>query len=163
MSKDLSIRDQLEIERVNFYDNDHCNAVKRLMRIYMLDPMGGTVPFNQKQENDLIEGLRDQANLVALLACLGNEYVGLINTFVNFSTFAARRFINIHDLVVDYRYRHNNVGRLLMAAIEKEATELGCSKITLEVREDNFVAQNLYKKMGFAQANPNMYFWVKMM
>jgi len=34
-------------------------------------------------------------------------------------------------------------------------------KITLEVREDNEAALALYRKMGFTECEPNMYFWTK--
>jgi ribosomal protein S18 acetylase RimI-like enzyme len=49
----------------------------------------------------------------------------------------------------------------LMNEISKKAEELKCSKITLEVREDNYQAQNLYKKMGFDDSEPKMLFWSK--
>jgi ribosomal protein S18 acetylase RimI-like enzyme len=44
------------------------------------------------------------------------------------------------------------VGRLLLAAVERKARELGCCKVTLEVLENNRRARELYAAVGFAQA-----------
>jgi ribosomal protein S18 acetylase RimI-like enzyme len=68
---------------------------------------------------------------------------------VGFSTFAARLLINIHDLAVIPEYRGRGIGRLLLEAVEAKGHELGCCKLTLEVREDNQRAQRLYDKFGF--------------
>jgi ribosomal protein S18 acetylase RimI-like enzyme len=83
------------------------------------------------------------------------------NCFINFVTFAAQPFINIHDIIVVPKARGIGVGRALMEAIIKKANELNCAKITLEVREDNHLAQNLYKKLGFKDGEPKMLFWTK--
>jgi ribosomal protein S18 acetylase RimI-like enzyme len=69
--------------------------------------------------------------------------------------------INIHDIVVLKEYRGSGVGRMLMDAIDNEAKKRGCVRITLEVREDNVIAQNLYKNMDFKETNPKMLYWRK--
>jgi len=48
-----------------------------------------------------------------------------------------------------------------MDRILLEAKNRNCSKVTLEVREDNITAQNLYKSIGFGECEPPMKFWVK--
>jgi ribosomal protein S18 acetylase RimI-like enzyme len=48
-----------------------------------------------------------------------------------------------------------------MNTIIKKADEIDCSKITLEVRENNHRAQKLYKNLGFENCQPKMFFWVK--
>ena len=50
-----------------------------------------------------------------------------------------------------------------MNAILKRADDIGCAKITLEVREDNLKAQKLYKSLGFEDCQPKMFFWTKKM
>jgi ribosomal protein S18 acetylase RimI-like enzyme len=69
--------------------------------------------------------------------------------FVGFSTFVARPLINIHDLAVLPEYRGQGIGRLLLQQVEAKGHELGCCKLTLEVREDNHRAQRLYQRFGF--------------
>jgi ribosomal-protein-alanine N-acetyltransferase len=48
----------------------------------------------------------------------------------------------------DYRGRH--VGELLLGDLERRARAQGCTRMTLEVRPSNAVAQRLYRKHGFA-------------
>ncbi|WP_353123716.1 GNAT family N-acetyltransferase, partial [Dysgonomonas capnocytophagoides] len=81
--------------------------------------------------------------------------------FQNFSTFTVSPMINIHDLIVLPAYRGKDIGCLLLKEIINIANDKKCSRITLEVRNDNLVAQNLYKKIGFAEAEPSMYYWRK--
>jgi ribosomal protein S18 acetylase RimI-like enzyme len=49
---------------------------------------------------------------------------------------------------------------MLEKVIEK-AEELGCSKVTLEVRADNHNAKYLYDSLGFHDAEPRQYYWAK--
>jgi ribosomal protein S18 acetylase RimI-like enzyme len=48
-----------------------------------------------------------------------------------------------------------------MEAVAAESKERRCCRITLEVREDNRIAQKLYKSMGFEPTVPEMLYWRK--
>ena len=48
-------------------------------------------------------------------------------------------------------YRQCGRGRRLMLAMMERAVRFGAEKMTLEVRETNYVAQHLYEKLDFAQ------------
>jgi ribosomal protein S18 acetylase RimI-like enzyme len=76
--------------------------------------------------------------------------VGVAVCFLSFCTFEARRLINVHDLAVAPGHRRRGVGRRLLEAVEAGARELGCCRITLEVREDNAPARALYARFGMA-------------
>ena len=78
--------------------------------------------------------------------------VGIAVCFVGFSTFMARPLLNIHDLAVIPAYRRQGVGRLLLERVAAKGQELGCCKLTLEVRADNHSAQRLYEAVGFDNA-----------
>lgn len=49
------------------------------------------------------------------------------------------------------KYRGNGLGELLLIAAIEQAQARGSSMVTLEVRESNFVARNLYRKYGFTE------------
>lgn len=51
---------------------------------------------------------------------------------------------------VDPAARRQHIGELLLADVLRQAIRCGCVRITLEVREGNTPAQNLYKKYGFS-------------
>ncbi len=152
----------IEVIRCDFANPEHCQAEIDLMKTYMLDKMGDATPLSDEQNKQLIEGLKNLPTALTLLAKCDGEYVGLTNSFVNFGTFAARPFLNIHDVIVKSSHRGKKIGKqLLEENIRIANEELNCVKITLEVRDDNKVAQNLYKSLGFADTNPPMYFWSK--
>ncbi len=49
-------------------------------------------------------------------------------------------------------YRGRGIGELLLSSLIDIAYRIGARNVTLEVRVSNYVAQNLYKKYGFAEA-----------
>ncbi len=56
---------------------------------------------------------------------------------------------HITTLAVDPAYRGRRFGETLLLRLIDEAIERGAAWITLEVRESNTVAQQLYRKYGF--------------
>jgi ribosomal-protein-alanine N-acetyltransferase len=50
------------------------------------------------------------------------------------------------------RYHGQGLGKILLAALIAQAKEMGAVKMTLEVRESNFAARQLYEKFGFQTA-----------
>lgn len=150
-----------EIFEVDFSNKEHCNAIIKLMNHYMTDAMGDHPPHTEASAKRLIEGLKKHCNKLCILAKEGSEYVGLVNCFISFGTFAAKPFINIHDVVVLNTFRGKSIGRKMLDFVTNKAKLMDCTKITLEVRSDNLIAQNLYASLGFADSKPPMYFWTK--
>jgi [ribosomal protein S18]-alanine N-acetyltransferase len=56
---------------------------------------------------------------------------------------------HVTTLAVDPAYRGRRFGEILLLRLIEEAIERGAAWITLEVRESNTVAQQLYRKYGF--------------
>src|SRR5207244_11212217 len=101
----------------------------------------------------LIPGLQRHPTTVVFLAWHADAPVGIAICFVGFSTFMARPLLNIHDLAVLPAYRRQGVGRLLLERVAAKGQELGCCKLTLEVRADNHSAQRLYQAGGLDTAH----------
>ncbi len=57
---------------------------------------------------------------------------------------------HITTLAVHPDYRGKKVALKLMEHLMTLARDMGINKFTLEVRRSNFIAQNLYKKLGFS-------------
>jgi ribosomal protein S18 acetylase RimI-like enzyme len=76
----------------------------------------------------------------------------------DFSTFAARPLVNIHDVVVLAGYRGQRVGEQMLARVEAIAVARGACKLTLEMLSGNASAARLYQRIGFAdyQLDPAM-------
>ena len=132
-------------------DRRHQAAIVYLVDAYARDPMGTGEGLPDEVRDRLIPGLRQHPTSMIFLAFDGAEPVGIAVCFVGFSTFAAQSLINIHDLAVVPTYRGQGVGRLLLKRVEDRGRELGCCKLTLEVRADNHRAQRLYTRVGFGE------------
>jgi len=151
----------LEVERCNFKSKAHRDAVVMLIDAYMQDPMGVGKPFDQALIEPLLEGMSTHPSAFMLLARQDQQFVGLATCVIGFSTFQASPLINIHDIIVFPDFRGKGVGRILLKAVEEVAREMDCIKITLEVRSDNIIAQELYLSEGYGEATPPLLFWSK--
>ncbi|MBN1417076.1 MAG: GNAT family N-acetyltransferase [Bacteroidales bacterium] len=151
----------LKIFECDFTNPFHCETLADLMNAYITDRMGGGLPYSSEQRRQLIDGLKNHPSRLVLFVALGDKIIGLTTCFINFATFSLKSFMNIHDVIVLQEFRGTGAGRKLMEGVIEHAQKIGCSKITLEVREDNIPAQNLYKSLDFRECEPVHYFWTK--
>ena len=149
----------MKLIQVNLADKRHCDAVIDLLNHYMLDEMGIGEAMPQGLDTTILEGLKKHQAYLGFLVEVDNRFAALANCNLNFSTWKAKPLINIHDLIVSPDFRKMGVGLFLLKGIENYAKEKGYCRINLEVRQDNYKAQNLYKKAGFKECDPNNYFW----
>lgn len=140
---------QFEITEADFAKGEHSKALVEILDSYSRDPIGGGQPLQEDVRRRLPAELKEQENAIVLLAFALDRPVGAAVCFRGYSTFAASPILNIHDLAVLPEYRGKGAGRALLDAVEVRARELGCCKITLEVREDNTGAHALYRRVGF--------------
>jgi GNAT superfamily N-acetyltransferase len=136
------------VVEADFDRPEHQQAVCDMLDAYSRDPMGNSRPLEPEVRDRLVPALREHPTAVVLLAFDGDRPVGIATCFQGLSTFVARRLLNLHDLSVIPEYRGRGVGRLLLAAVEEKARELGCCKVTLEVLENN-PARQIYEAAGF--------------
>jgi len=139
----------LHICQADFADPRHAVGILRVVNSYAIDPVGGGEPLPPDVRERLVPGLREQPNALVLLAFADEEPVGIAVCFFGFSTFKARRLLNIHDLAVIPECRGQGVGPALLRAAEEHARRAGCCKLTLEVQDDNTRARAVYQRFGF--------------
>ncbi|MBN2340012.1 MAG: GNAT family N-acetyltransferase [Deltaproteobacteria bacterium] len=149
-------RHRISLLPCNFIAPNHRTAFVNLLLAYMTDPMGGCAPHTEQTAQQVIESLRNHPTAYIQFAMYRRKIVGMAVCFVNYSTFQASPFINIHDLIVLPQFRKTGIGEALIHGVTLKAMSLQCAKVTLEVRDDNHVAKTLYRKMGFCSCTPMM-------
>jgi ribosomal protein S18 acetylase RimI-like enzyme len=145
---------ELEIKHVDYLDPQQGLDLVNLLNAYALDPLGGGSPLRDEVKDALPSKLAKVQGANSFIAYWDDHPVGLLNAFMGFSTFSAAPLINIHDVYVAPEARGRGVVDALFAAIEAVANELNCCKITLEVLEENGVAQSAYKRLGYKGYDP---------
>ena len=144
----------ISVEQVDFHDPVQGAQLIELLNCYAVDPTGGAEPLSEYVRENLIEELKKRSFAYAFIAfeiksCGTKNPVGLALTFEGFSSFHSQGLLNIHDFVVKREHRGKGIGTLLLQEVERFSIAKGFCKITLEVLEKNFAAQNLYSKLGF--------------
>lgn len=139
----------IEVVEVDYGNETHGQHLFQLLNEYAGDPMGGGEPIAEEKQPEIVRGLADFPTSFSLLVYVDGQPAALTNCFFGFSTFAASKLINIHDLMVSKDFRGQGLSQLLLESVEKKAKANGCCKLTLEVLSNNEVAKNSYKKYGF--------------
>ena len=152
---------EISFEFCNFKNPDHLVALSDLMLQYMNDPMGDAPNLNELEQLQLVNGLSNHPAAFVLFILSDGVIAGLSTCFVNFSTFNVKSYLNVHDVIVGLDYRGKGLGKRLLQKLVSISKECGYCKITLEVREDNVVAQSLYRSLDFEESEPKMFFWTK--
>ncbi|MHB0913352.1 MAG: ribosomal protein S18-alanine N-acetyltransferase [Armatimonadota bacterium] len=78
-----------------------------------------------------------------IVACMEDRIVGYAGEWIIVDE------AHITTIGVDPECRGQKIGERLLIALIDEAIFRGASRITLEVRRSNYVAQSLYRKYGF--------------
>lgn len=157
---------KIEVIRADYGNPQHAEFIVELLDHYARDPMGGAEALSDYARTHLVVELAKRPFALTLLALVDGQAAGLANCFEGFSTFSCQPLLNIHDLAVSSAFRGLGISQHLLAAVEIEARQRGCCKITLEVLEGNAVAQASYRKFGFAgyqlqEATGRALFWQK--
>ncbi len=151
----------LLIREARLDDPRDAESVVKLVDSYASDIIGGGKSLTPEARERLIPALIAHPSKLIFLAYQGEESVGLALCFIGFSSFQAKPLINIHDLAVLPNHRGQGIGHRLIDAVAVRGRELGCCKMTLEVRPDNEPGLALYKKAGFNRSMLGNYpYWM---
>lgn len=139
----------IEIQAVDFTNDDQSQHLVDLLDHYARDPMGGGEPLSNECRESLATCLAKLPHAISFIVYVDGTPAALANCFEAFSTFKCRPLINIHDLVVHAAFRGMGLSQKLLDHIAGYAKEKGCCKVTLEVLSGNDVAIQAYSKFGF--------------
>lgn len=139
----------IEIHQADFSNPAHRSAIVEVLDLHARDPVSGGEPLSVEVRAELVQALQDHPAALVLLAFSGTRAAGIAVCFFALSTFQARPLLHIQDLAVIPDYRGQGVGRALLEAVEEQALDHGCCKLTLDVQDDNQPARALYERFGF--------------
>jgi ribosomal protein S18 acetylase RimI-like enzyme len=139
----------------------HMDDIVVALESYKSGEMGDSVPYTENEKIKLKKQFLQHSNALVFLVYFEGQIAGCSVCFTSFSTFSAGNVLNIHDFCIIPEYRSRGLGRRLLSGIVAKAVSLSCSKITLEVREDNEIAKKLYAQFAFKDTTPIMHFWTK--
>jgi ribosomal protein S18 acetylase RimI-like enzyme len=149
----------LRITLADLHNPAHQAAIVELLDMYCQDEFGDLKPLSQEARENLIPGLVQHGGARVFLAFDTEKPIGVAIGLLGFSSFRGRPLVNIHDIAVSPAARGKGIGRQLLEAVAADARALGCCKVTLEVRSDNYRAMGLYESVGFEATQPETFFW----
>ena len=147
----------VEAELTNELHQEH---ILFLTNAYAMDEMGGGAPLPDSVQQNLLKGLKEMPTALVFIAYEDENPVGIANCFYGYSTFYAKRLINVHDLGVIPEARGKGIGGALLRAVTEKAKSENCCKVTLEVLDNN-PARRLYEREGFEYGDPHYFFMTK--
>ena len=160
MIAEVDVAKDVKILKADLNNKKHAADIVRIVDLFARDPMGQDEPLEEEVRVDMIAEMKKVPTTMTYIAYIGEKAMGIVTCFIGFSTFTASKVFKIHDVAVHPDARGLGIGTKMLKKVEEDAEEMGCSKITLEVRVDN-PAQKLYKKLGFKFGNPKWWFMSK--
>ena len=160
MTSTVDVATDIEIIQADLDNPKHAADIVNIVDLFAKDPMGQNEPVSEEVRVDMIAEMKKIPTTMTYIAYMGEKALGIVTCFIGYSTFTASKTFKIHDVAVHPDARGLGIGTKLLETVEAEAEELGCSKITLEVRTDN-PAKKLYEREGFEYGEPKWWFMTK--
>ena len=160
MITETKVSEEVKIIKADLDNPKHAADIVNIVDLFAKDPMGQDEGLSEEVRVDMIAEMKKIPTTMTYIAYLEEKVLGIVTCFIGYSTFTASKTFKIHDVAVHPDARGMGVGTKLLDAVQDEAKKMGCSKITLEVREDN-PAQNLYEREGFEYGEPKWWFMTK--
>ncbi len=160
MIAEADVSTDVKIIKADLNNTKHASDIVKIVDLFARDPMGQDEALDEEVRVDMIAEMKKVPTTMTYIAYLDDKAMGIVTCFIGFSTFTASKVFKIHDVAVRPEARGYGVGTKLLETVTEEAKKMGCSKITLEVREDN-PARRLYEKVGFEYGDPKWYFMTR--
>ncbi len=152
----------VEVVEADFNNPKHVEHILFLTNTYAKDRMGCGKSLSENVLKTMIEGYKAMPTALPFLAYQDSKPIGVANCFWGYSTFYAKKLINIHDLGVVPEARGMGIGKAMIEAVVAKAKAHDCCKVTLEVLENN-PAKRLYEREGFEYGSTPFFYMSKLL
>lgn len=109
--------------------------------VYRIETLSFRTPWSRHSLSEEV----DNSLAHYLVALSGETLAGYCGMWVLFEE------CHITNIAVDPAFRRNGIGKALLVGAMEVALSFGATAMTLEVRETNRIAQEMYRKLGFQQ------------
>ncbi|MDQ1338710.1 MAG: AraC family transcriptional regulator [Campylobacterota bacterium] len=109
-------------------------------------------PDEMSQEIALKKIISDESIGEIFVASRDGEIVAMVNILYTLSTALGAKVAILEDMIVDKRYRGQDIGSSLMEFALEYIKAKGCKRVTLLSDGDNFKAHKFYEKQGFVKS-----------
>ena len=130
------------VVRIDVASTEQCSQFEILFNEYS-PGLSADIEFH------VIKQLFDLPYFHGFICFVDNVPAGFAVCFESYSTYRAKKVLNIHDFMVSSSYRGKGMGKALLKGIEQYCCDHEYLKITLEVDEDNIAAQKLYSSCDY--------------
>lgn len=144
LKKPLALRQMSDVKIVPLL-RDHIDD------IYKIETESFSLPWSKNQLYDELEN----QNSIYIVALINNEVVGYMGMWHIIDEG------NITNIAVTPNRRQEGIAQKLLSHMENLAINKQIKAITLEVREGNTMAKNLYKKNGFLEEGKRKNYYKK--
>ncbi|MCM0147052.1 GNAT family N-acetyltransferase [Photobacterium galatheae] len=100
-------------------------------------------------KNTIVSQLFTLPYFHGFMCFVDNKPAGFAVCFESFSSYRAKKVLNIHDFMVSEDSRGQGVGKVLLQGIEQYCCDNDYVKMTLEVDDANVAAKKLYSSCGY--------------
>ena len=133
--------------KITLANEEHLDELARLFNLYRIF-------YEQKDDidraRDFIKNRLTNEESIIFISTDGSEKLnGFVQLYPSFSSVSIIPILILYDLYVDQNHRGEGVGRLLMNQARDFAKENGYKRLELSTAKDNFIAQSLYKSLGY--------------
>jgi len=108
-------------------------------------------PADRAAGRAFLQARFEHGQSVIFLARWGSQTLGFAQLYPSFSSTALARVYILNDLFVAEEGRRRGVASALLAAIEAYAAQFGACRLSLNVKQANTDAQQLYAARGWVQ------------
>lgn len=102
--------------------------------------------FKKPWSKKSIEEMLGNSSAIAVIAVIDNETAGYVGAYIGGDV------LYINNIGVLPAFRRKGIAKALLNTLFRYAAEYGAVEATLEVRQSNTAARNLYGCCGFAEA-----------
>jgi ribosomal protein S18 acetylase RimI-like enzyme len=108
-------------------------------------------PFEPDACRKFLEERLSKEESVIFIALDKDAYAGFTQLYPSFSSVGLKKIWILNDLFVSGEHRQKGIAQALITHVTAYSKTTGRKKVVLSTAYDNFNAQKLYEKLGFAR------------